>query len=281
MNYWPVQNVSIPVNEANCRTQGISPNDSTKFPATISWKVRTSGMLLKNDLFTLDIIAQNNWKRPICFTVSSSPDAFQGLDEYMEITGMTVRLTPFKNKQHSMYPMTGAVNSAIMKDNVMNKYLYGGIQNKNVYLDETAMRMAVNLQSNMGRLAEQLVAEGKNSEAIEVLDKCVKMLPSIEVPYTVYVLPFVDTYYKAGATAKAQAMAEEILASSRKEAKVYFNMNPDKIRGLYNRDIQECLWAMQSIQRFAAENKDTTYSKKVSAEFRPLEMQYSQIMGNQ
>ncbi|MFM2225010.1 MAG: hypothetical protein RJA07_1212 [Bacteroidota bacterium] len=281
MNYWPVQNVSTPVSEANCRAQGIIPADSVKFPATIAWKVKTSGMLLKNDLFTLDIIAQNNWKRPICFTVSSSPDAFQGLDEYMEITGMIVRLTPFKNKQHTMYPMTGAVNTNLMKDNVMNKYLYGGIQNKNVYLDETAMRMAVNLQSNMGRLAEQLVIEGRKQEAIEVLDKCVKMLPSVEVPYTVYVLPFVDTYYKAGASDKAHAIADELLKSSRKEVAIYFNMEPDKIKGLYNRDVQECLYAMQTIQRFAAENRDTTYSKKLDAEFRPLEMRYSQLMGGQ
>jgi hypothetical protein len=38
---------------------------------------------------------------------------------------------------------------------------------------------------------------------------------------------------------------------------------------------------MQSIQRFAAENNDTTYSKKLDAEFRPLEMRYGQIMGAQ
>ena len=65
MNYWPVQVVKVPVNADACKAQGIeAPNDTTKFPNEVIWKMKTSGMILKNDIMTLDIIAANNWKTP-------------------------------------------------------------------------------------------------------------------------------------------------------------------------------------------------------------------------
>ncbi len=280
MNYWPVQNLSLPVAqfEANCKAQGITaPNDTASFPKEIVWKMKTSGMILKNDLMTLDIIAANNWKRPICWTVSSSPDAYQGLDEYLEVTGMIARLSPFKNNQHSMYPISGRVNTKLMEESY-KKYLYGGINNNNVYLDETAMRMAVNLQSNIGRLAEQLVAEGKKDEAIKVMDECFKNLPASEVPYTVYTIPFVNTYYKAGAPDKAHKVADELLRGAQRDAKVYFQLPSEEIKGIYNRDMQEFLYTMQSLDGFAKENADSVYAKKIDAEFQKMQMQYSQKM---
>ena len=235
-------------------------------------------MILKNDIMTLDIIAANDWKRPICWTVSSSPDAYQGLDDYLEITGMVARLTPFKNGQrNSMYPMTGKANTKLMLESA-DKYCWGGIQNNNVYLDETAMRMAVNLESNMGRLAEQLAEEGKKKEAIEVLDKCLKMMPKSEVPYTVYTIPFINTYYKAGAPEKAHAVADVLWQDAEKDAKVYFALPTDEIKGIYSRDMQEFLYAMQSITSFAQQNGDSTYFKKCEPVFTKYEMQFRQIM---
>ena len=278
MNYWPVKNLSIPVEVDNCKAQGIdAPTDTTSFPKEIAWKMKTSGMILKNDLMTLDIIASNHWKRPICWTVSSSPDAYQGLDEYLEITGMVARLSPFKNNQHTMYPMTGRVNTKLAKEN-FEKYCWGGIQNNNVYLDETAMRMAVNLQSNVGRVAEQLVAENRKDEAVAMIDKCLKSMSAKEVPYTVYSLPFVNTYYKAGAIDKAHQVADELWRSSERDASVYFKLSPDEIKGLYNRDMQEFLYAMQSIVSFAKENNDKAYADKMEAKFKTYESQYGRIM---
>ena len=140
------------------------------------------------------------------------------------------------------------------------------------------MRMAVNLQSNIGRLAEQLVAEGKKDEAIKVMDECFKNLPASEVPYTVYTIPFVNTYYKAGAPDKAHKVADELLRGAQRDAKVYFQLPSEEIKGIYNRDMQEFLYTMQSLDGFAKENADSVYAKKIDAEFQKMQMQYSQKM---
>jgi len=147
-----------------------------------------------------------------------------------------------------------------------------------VYLDETAMRMAVNLESNVGRLAEQLVEEGKKEEAIAVLDKGLKMMPKTEVPYTVYTIPFIATYYKAGAKDKAHAVADVLWRGAVNDANIYFGLSGDEAKRIYNRDLQEALYTMQNIISTAQQNSDNDYFKSHEAEFRKFEARYQQIM---
>ncbi len=274
MNYMPVKNIQIPVSKENCLAQGITnPFDTTAFPSVLQWKLNKN-TFLKNDLITLDIIAANMWKRPIYFAVSVSPDALLGLDDYMQLEGLTNRLTPFKNNQQTMYPITGRVNTDLMYNNIMNKYTFGGIQNNNVYLDENIMRMAVNLQSNMGRLAEQLIAEGKKDKAVEVLDKCLKNMPKTELPYSVYMIPFVESYYRAGKVEKAHEIANELRKGADKELAYYYSL-PNELARQYDRDMQENLYLYQMLQKFSAESQDTTYLKDVSKKFEILQKSYS------
>ena len=70
-----------------------------------------------------------------------------------------------------------------MYDNVMNKFQWGNIDKENVYLDENARRMVVNLRMQMNNLAEQFIIEGRNDMAIKVLKKSLESLPEKNAPY--------------------------------------------------------------------------------------------------
>lgn len=52
--------------------------------------------ILKNDLVVLDIIAQNNWKRPIYFSGTLAPNSYLNLKEFCQLEGYAYRLMPFK-----------------------------------------------------------------------------------------------------------------------------------------------------------------------------------------
>ena len=54
-----------------------------------------------------------------------------------------------------------------MYDNLLNKFEYGNMELPDVYLDETNRRLSYNLRTIFGRLANELVAEGKNDKAVE------------------------------------------------------------------------------------------------------------------
>lgn len=58
----------------------------------------------------------------------------------------------------------GRVNTEVMYDNMMNKFLWGGMDKKGVNLDENSARMTGNLRMQMGVLASALISEGKTTK---------------------------------------------------------------------------------------------------------------------
>src|SRR5690606_38539420 len=77
-NYFPVENIRIPVNKENALKNGIvSEKDADKILPYLDVKIK-GNTLYKNRLLMLDVVASNDWKRPIYF----SGGAF-GDDDYI------------------------------------------------------------------------------------------------------------------------------------------------------------------------------------------------------
>jgi hypothetical protein len=54
----------------------------------VDWQVQASQVLMKNHLMVLDLLATNNWQRPIYFAVTTGPDSYINLQELLP-TGRT------------------------------------------------------------------------------------------------------------------------------------------------------------------------------------------------
>ena len=93
----------------------------------------------------------------------------------------------------------------------MNKFKWGNLQDSTVYFDETNLRMTMNFRNNFIRLANTLEAEGKKDSAIKALDKCMQVMPEASVPYDYFMLLIAESYYNAGATAKANKIMKRLL----------------------------------------------------------------------
>ena len=88
-----------------------------------------------------------------------------------------------------------------MYKNVMSKFVWGNMNDERVYLDENNTRMTTNFRINFGRLAEELLNEGKRDSAVMVLDKCVEVTPDKTIPYNYFMTKIGELYYRAaGAT---------------------------------------------------------------------------------
>jgi len=57
--------------------------------------------ILKNDLLILDILAANNWTRPVYFAVTVGPEAFVGLENHFQIEGLAYRLVPYATQKRT------------------------------------------------------------------------------------------------------------------------------------------------------------------------------------
>jgi tetratricopeptide (TPR) repeat protein len=100
-----------------------------------------------------------------------------------------------------------------MYDNLMNKYKYGGLQNPNIYLDETNLGMCRTHRRLFVILASQVVKEGKNEKALEVLDRSLEVIPTYNVPHDFILCSskeMADDYIKIGHQEKALPILNEL-----------------------------------------------------------------------
>ena len=56
----------------------------------------------KSELIVLDILANNNWERPIYFA-SLGHEGTLGLEDYMQLEGFAYRLVPIKSQSSNRY----------------------------------------------------------------------------------------------------------------------------------------------------------------------------------
>lgn len=229
-SYLPAEVVSIDLDSNQVVAKNmLAPDDYDEMTTKMVWKLPKT-TLYKNDLMTLDIVANNIADRPIYFAVSVAPDAYMGLEKYFQLEGLTYRVVPRENKTGSPYTAPARVD--VMYNNMMKKFKFGGItENPNIYLDENVLRMTVNIRGNYGRLASELVARGENKKAVEVLDYSLKMLPPSKVPYSIYASSYPEVYYSAGEKEKARKVADDMFKQAQGELNYY--------KGVYDQLINE------------------------------------------
>jgi tetratricopeptide (TPR) repeat protein len=137
-----------------------------------------------------------------------------GLEPYFQLEGLAYRLTPIFHADYDRDNMTGGVVSELMYDNVMNKFLWGNIDTKDIYLDENNRRMVTNLRMQMNNLAEQFIIENKMDKAVAVLNKSINSLPEKNAPYDQPQIMWqtAQLLFKAGDLQTASKLAERVFA---------------------------------------------------------------------
>ena len=275
---FPTKKLSFPIDKQAAQSIGlVGPNDSTSLSA-INLELNKNA-LYKYDLLTLDIIANNINERPIYFAVSVSPSSFIGFQNYFEQEGLTYRVVPRIN--YSGQPTQAPVNTDVMYDNMMNDFKWGKIDtNPNVYIDENISRMCLNLVSNFVRLSGELMNKGETEKAVEVLDKCMSVLPLEKVPYNFFHSEIPGLYLQAGDKEKAKEVGESILNAAKQELDYYvlvYNKKIERLKksnpsvlpqyqaGLFtqNRSVMEQLYLLQQVSTTFQTSDDTAFAEEV------------------
>ena len=208
INSLPSDSLFLTYDVAAVKKMGFVPKQFEPFlSGQITWNIGKRD-LLKNDLMQLEMIAQNNWKRPIYFAGTLANENYLNLKDYMQLEGYAYRLLPLKVSQGE----DGFANTDVMYDNMLKKMAWRGMDNPNVYYDsETYLKVPI-ITARLAflRLADQLVREEKKTKAKEVLDYANKVLPDKSVPYDQLCSNYVMYYFEVGDTKKAMEIAETI-----------------------------------------------------------------------
>ncbi len=228
VEYFPTHNFNVPVDKEKVLHNGTVPlSMADSIVSSINWKINRYGVQ-KSDLMIIDLIANNNWDRPIYFASSSGTSTFLGLGNYLYLEGLAYRLIPVKKAKNMDDEQPAKVNTAVMYDNLMNKFKFGHIDDTTLYIDQTVVDGANSLRLSFARLANALADEGKKDSAIKVLDKCQAVFPERNVPYDNYELLVAQAYYKAGAMAKGNTLMNRLLNLYEQDLTYYFLFSGSK-----------------------------------------------------
>ena len=164
LQFYPVKKLRLKVDKKAVIENHVvqAGDEEDKIVDYIDWDFR-SNALPKRDLMLMDLIAYNDWTRPIYFsiTVGGSRKAYFYLDEYFQLEGLAYRFVPIKNPKAGQNAEFGRVQTDVMYDNMMNKFAWDNMNDPGLYLDETNRRLSYNFRNIFGRLGSALAMEGK------------------------------------------------------------------------------------------------------------------------
>ena len=170
----PTDSIVMKLDKEAIKRSGMLTPDS--IPDYMHISLKGKRMLYKSELMILEMLANANWERPLYMAITVGSDNHMNLTNNFLQEGLAYRITPFNNTA-----LGRRIDSEKMYDNLMNKFKFGGIDNPDVYLDETVHRMCDTHRRLFVQLASQLIKEGKKDKALKALDYCQKVIPASTV----------------------------------------------------------------------------------------------------
>jgi hypothetical protein len=259
MNYLPTDKFSIPVDSSTVMNNGTVPFEfADQIPKRMEWKIK-KGAVLKSKLMILDLLAHNNWDRPVYFAITVGNDHYMNLEEYFQLEGLAYRVTPIK---HDNKEGTGWINIEKMYDNLVNKFQWGNMEKDGVYMGEQVQRMSTNYRSNFARLAGLLTDKGDTIRALKTLDRCMEIMPPHKIRIDYFSVYLADAYYKAGGTTKANDLMRILLNKYILELEWYLDQEDDISFKLGN-EVKKSLQYLRNIKYFLSRNIELLRFKKL------------------
>ena len=210
-NYAPTEHVRIPVNKENVLRNGIVPlKDAAKIVDYIDIKIEDQA-IYKNRLMMLDIIAENNWERPIYFSGGAfGDDDYIWMKDYLQLDGFAYKLVPIKTPIADNNPFDmGRIDSEKMYQLVKN-WKWGNSGNLDVYHDVETRRNSITYRGHIARLIETLINENELEKAEEIADLAMEKMPVDIFGYYTFLEPFIGAYYEVKAKEKARNLYKNV-----------------------------------------------------------------------
>ena len=183
----------------------------------------------------------------------------------LQLEGFAYKLVPIKTPNKG-YLDVGRIDSEIMYNKLMNEFKWGNMNNPDIWMDHTIVRTVsvMRIRNNFNRLAQQLKSEGKRDSAIAVLDRCMELTPHFNIPYDLFTLDIIESYYELGAITKADKLTEEFANITEKELNYYFSV-PEKFAASLDYEQRLSIHILQRLKDYTQRLGNKELSMKIDA----------------
>lgn len=213
-----------------------------EIPDVMHISLKGKRAVYKSEMMMLEMLARCNWERPLYVAITVGSENYGNLGNNFVQEGLVNRITPFNTNA------TGKrIDTEKMYDNLMNRFKFGGIDNPDIYLDETVMRMCMTHRRIFAQLISELLKEGKTEQAKKALEKVEKEIPAYTVPHS----------YASGSLELARAWmflnknekATEILIAVATNASEYCNWYLSLPKNRFTTSQEECFYYISQLRQ--------------------------------
>ena len=248
----PTDSIVIKLDKEAIKRSGMLTPDS--IPEYMHISLKGKRVLYKSELMMLEMLANTNWERPMYMAITVGSDNHLNLTNNFLQEGLAYRITPFDNAK-----LGRRLDSEKMYDNLMNKFKFGGIDNPNIYLDETVLRMCDTHRRMFVQLTSQLIKEGKKDKALKALDYCEKVIPSTTVPHD-YLMSsskeMAENYLALGQPQKAEKILNELANNAVEYATWYLSLDDARFTSSYE-NCMRYFYILDDVCKTMAQMKDS------------------------
>jgi hypothetical protein len=226
-NYAPTEFVRIPVNkEAVLKNGVVAAKDADRIVDHIDIKI-TGQVIMKNRMMMLDIIAQNNWERPVYFSGGAfGDDDYIWMKDYLQLDGFAYKLVPIKTPLQKGSPFMGRIDTEKMYALIKN-WEWGNSGNPGVYHDVETRRNSITYRGHMARLIEDLINEKQLDKAEEITDLAMEKMPVDIFGYYTFLEPFIGAYYEVDAKEKARELYRQVAVKYQENLNYFGQVSED------------------------------------------------------
>lgn len=182
---WPKKRtIKVPVPPEYYQRESVNdfekyfPEVKTKESREITFDLRPqfAGRFLRvQDLMILNILFTNKWEKPLYFsTTVSNQNMLDGLQQYLRMDGVVMKVTPFKGWK---------IHPDIMYDMLVNKFKYRNLNNPDVYYDRVHRGLIQNYRVAFAQLASYFLTQKDTVRFKAVMQKVFSAMPPEVIPY--------------------------------------------------------------------------------------------------
>ncbi|MEM1357792.1 MAG: DUF2723 domain-containing protein [Bacteroidota bacterium] len=198
--------------------------------------------LLKDEIAILDIINSNLYDRPIYWAVTCQQSKLMGLEDYLDLEGLGLKLTVTRNpgnQQRYGIIGSGGINAEKTADLILNEWEWGNFDKVDTHIASSYAPAVQSMQIVTERTMNDLLQQGNTDMALAVGDEYFAAFPDMNFPFYYQTYRMLQPYFQSSNASRARGIIEQ-LARNTADRLDYYNSLDQEIRNLsYGNEIAQ------------------------------------------
>jgi hypothetical protein len=236
--------------------------------------------LTKDDIAILDLVASNIQDRPVYFSVTCKNDKLQGLNDYMQLEGLGLRVVPVKTPSDRQFSIYGSGRVELNKhyDRVMKDFKWGNFDKVPSHVDKSYLAAVQSMKLVMLRGAYAYLAAKDDKRAAEMCNKYFASFPHMNFPYDAGVMPFINVLTQAKDFESAKKNIKVLAQEVKEYASFYQSLSREELRS-FGQDAQMWMQTASDLKASASKVEDAAFEAEINKIIGDSDKKLAEVMG--